>query len=93
MDIKSEQQVDGLIELNKLKKVQKIEKNLQRLSYVPIYASVGIILYFFWLIWFKVTITSPTFLFFVGVIIVSLARANVKRTDLLKDLFELKYDK
>ncbi len=90
MEIKSENELDAKVEFNKINKIQKIERKLHRLSFTPLYFFVFFSLTYFGLDLDK-DLSMSLFTLFVAIGFVG--QSNVKRTDLLKELFELKYSK
>jgi len=93
MTLKSLDDVKALIEYSKIDQLQRIEKKLKRLSYAPVYACGFIMGQGFWSIWNNETSITPSLLLIVGLAFAVVGQANVKRTDLMRKLFELKYGK
>ena len=93
MEVNSLEDIKSQSELKKIEQLQRIEKKLHRLSYMPIYAGILIIIYNFWSIWFLNNSLSSISNVFLVILVLSVCNSNVQRTDLLKQLFELKYDK
>jgi hypothetical protein len=93
MELNSIDDVNALTEYQKLDKILRIEKKMNRLSFTPITSCAALMLYIFWVTWAGYTGWSPTIYTLIAVFIGSVGYSNVQRTDLLKQLFELKYGK
>ena len=91
MELNSIEDVKALTEYQKLDQIQRIEKKIHRLSFMPAIGGAMFLLYSFWLVWSGVNSLSPMHLIVVVSFIASIGHSNVQRTDLLKQLFELKY--
>ncbi|AZQ85891.1 hypothetical protein EKO29_18955 [Colwellia sp. Arc7-635] len=92
MELNSIEDVKALTEYRKIEQIQSVEKKIHKLSFVPATISAVLILWAFWATWVG-SIWSPMNIVLVAIAIASVGHANVQRTDLLKQLFELKYGK
>lgn len=90
MELNSIEDVNALNEYQKIKQVERIEKKLQRLSYVPAFFGVALFLLAFLHTWLGI-LWTPMHLLPIAIAIGSVGYSNVQRTDLLKQLFKLKY--
>lgn len=98
MDLNSINDVNALIELQKIDKIREIEKKIHRLSFAPAISAAMILAYFVWASWYRHDIDTAGLLSINGFVVIASAIAsvggsNVQRTDLLMELFELKYEK
>ena len=93
MELNSVEDVKALTEYQKIDQIQRIEKRIHRLSFIPAIGGLMLLLYSFWLLWSGTNSLSPTHLIIVASFIASIGHSNVQRSDLLKQLFELKYGK
>jgi hypothetical protein len=91
MEINSVEDVNALTEYQKISQIQRIEKKLRRLSFMPLILGIIFMVYCVWLGWSGVESISPILLMVVGSFIIGIGQSNVLRSDLLKQLFELKY--
>ena len=91
MEINSVEDVNALTEYQKISQIQRIEKKLHRLSFMPLILGIIFMVYCVWLGWSGVESISPILLMVVGSFIIGIGQSNVLRSDLLKQLFELKY--
>ena len=91
MDINSTEDVNAFIEYKKLAKIDRIEKKLERLYFFPLLVTVTLIVWGLWNVWLDNHTLSINSVFFIAIAIGAVGNANVQRTDLLKQLFELKY--
>ena len=90
MSIETPQDVDGLISLQKSKRVAKIEKEIKRLYYMPVFSFLCMLIY----IGFAYFIDGGdswllTSILFAG-FIAGIGQAAMRRVDLLFELTELK---
>ncbi|MCC5825302.1 hypothetical protein [Alkalimonas sp.] len=90
MEINSIDDVNALNEYQKVKQIERIEKKIHRLSFVPASTCAGLIMWFFLSTWLNASWT-PMNLLLIAIAIGSVGHSNVQRTDLLKQLFKLKY--
>ncbi|WP_206483879.1 hypothetical protein [Thalassotalea sp. G2M2-11] len=93
MELNSVEDVKALTEYQKIDQIQRIEKKIHRLSFIPFIGGLMLLLYSFWLIWSGINSLSPAHLIVVASFVASIGHSNVQRTDLIKHLFELKYGK
>ncbi|WP_220462082.1 hypothetical protein, partial [Colwellia sp. Bg11-12] len=93
MELNSMEDVKAIAEFQKIEQLQRIEKKLHRLSFTPLYAAIMIIIYNIWSIWFVNNYSTPMNHGILAIIVIGVCRSNVERTDLLRQLFELKYGK
>ena len=91
MELNSIDDVKALTEYQKIDQIQRIEKKIHKLSFVPISLCAILMSWAFWGMWFGQTSWSPMYFAIIAVTIGSVGYSNVQRTDLLKKLFELKY--
>lgn len=92
MELNSIEDVKALTEYKKLEQIESIEKKIKKLSYVPAISCAVLIIWAYWATW-SGTEWSPMNMVLVAISIGSVGYSNVQRTDLLKQLFELKYGK
>ena len=92
MELNSVEDVKALTEYQKIEKIQSIEKKIHKLSFVPVTSSAVLIIWAFWATWAG-SAWSPMNMLLVAVTIAAVGHSNVQRTDLLQQLFELKYNK
>ena len=90
MEIKSQEELDAKVEFNKIDRIQKIESKLHRLSFIPLYFFAFLLLGYFGLDLAN-DLSGAVIMLIIAIAIVG--QSNVQRTDLLKELFELKYSK
>jgi hypothetical protein len=81
-----------LLNIKRWKKIERIEKKIHRLGHIPNYMCLFLFAYGAWAMWLEEPLL-PFSIFLVAITIVSVGQSNVQRTDLLKQLFELKYGK
>lgn len=93
MEVGSKEELFAHNEYKKIEKIQKLEKRLNQLQYMPLLVAFILIGTIFFLIWIGVDVLSPIHLYSVAIAIIVMGGANVERTNLLKCLFELKYGK
>jgi len=93
MELNSLDDVNALTEYQKLDKIHRIETKINKLRYVPLYSGASLIIYFLWLSFSGVEVLAPTHLILFSVVVASVGYSNVQRSDLLHDLFALKYGK
>lgn len=91
MELNSVEDVNALTEYQKLSQIQRIEKKLHRLSFMPFIGGMMFMAYCFWLVWSDVELISPIQLMVVASFIIGIGQSNALRSDLLTQLFELKY--
>ena len=90
MEIKSEEELNAKVEFNKIDQIQKIENKLHRLSFIPLYFFAFLLLAYFGLdLGNKLSSAVLILIIAIGVV----GQSSVQRTDLLKELFDLKYGK
>ena len=90
MKIKSKEELNAQVEFNKLAQIQKIESKIHKLSFIPLYFFALLLLAYFGLDLGN-KLSSAVLILIISIGIVS--QSNVQRTNLLKELFELKYSK
>ena len=90
MEIKSKEELDAQVEFNKLDQIKKIESKLHKLSFIPLYFFAFLMLAYFGLDLGN-NLSSAVIILIVAIGVVG--QSSVQRTDLLKELFELKYRK
>ncbi|WP_448547646.1 hypothetical protein [Thalassotalea fusca] len=93
MELNSIEDVNALTEYQKVAQIQHIEKKIHRLSFVPEITCAILICWAFWEMWLGQPNWSPVNIFFIASALVTIGHSNVQRTDLLRQLFELKYGK
>jgi len=93
MELNSIEDVKALTEYQKIEQIQKIEKKIKKLSYIPATSCTALIAYSFFSFYSGNTEWVPSNFMLIAVFIGSVGHSNVQRTDLLKQLFELKYGK
>jgi hypothetical protein len=91
MELNSLDDVNALTEYQKLAKIQRIETKINKLRYVPLYSGALLIIYFLWLSFSGIEVLAPTHLILFSVVVASIGYSNVQRSDLLHELFALKY--
>jgi hypothetical protein len=90
MDIKSKGELNAQVEFNKLDRINKIESKLHKLSFIPLYFFAFLLLAYFGL---DLGSNLNSAIIILIVAIGAIGQSSVQRTDLLKELFELKYSK
>jgi hypothetical protein len=90
MEIKSKEQLDAKVEFDKIDQIQKIESKLHKLSFIPLYFFAFLLLAYFGLDLGN-NLSSAVIILIVAIGVVG--QSSVQRTDLLKQLFDLKYSK
>lgn len=90
MELNSIEDVSALNEYQKVKQIERIENKLRRLSFVPAFFCAVMLLYVFVFTWFEAPWTIMHLLP-IAIAIGSVGYSNVQRTDLLGQLFKLKY--
>jgi hypothetical protein len=93
MEINSLDDVNALSEYHKIENIEKIEKKIKQLKYTPITSIAVLFAFASWCIFSGNNTWSPTYFSLIAITIGSVGYSNVQRTDLLKELFELKYGK
>jgi hypothetical protein len=93
MELKSIDDLNALTEYQKIEKIQRIENKMKSLSFAPLASGVTLMIYVFWAYWAGNTAWSLIHLSLIAILIGSVGYSNVQRTELLKELFELKYGK
>jgi uncharacterized membrane protein len=93
MEVGSKEELFALAEYKKTEQIQKLEKKLNQLQYIPLLMAFSLLVTVFFLIGIGVDVLSPIHLISVAAVIGAVGSTNVARTDLLKQLFELKYGK
>ncbi|MDC0602737.1 hypothetical protein OAP14_06870 [Aliiglaciecola sp.] len=91
MKLNSIEDVKALTEYQKIDQIQRIEKKIHRLSFVPASICAILISWAFWGMWFGQSTWSPMNIVLIAIALGSIGHSNVQRTDLLRQLFELKY--
>jgi len=87
MEIKSKEELNAQVEFNKLDQIKKIESKLHKLSFIPLYFFAFLMLAYFGLDLGN-NLSSAVIILIVAIGVVG--QSSVQRTNLLKDLFELK---
>jgi len=91
MELNSVEDINVLVEYQKSNQIALIEKKLARLSYAPILICLVLIAWAVNALIFNDLAWSPVHMILIAVAIASVGHTNVQRTNLLKELFELKY--
>ena len=89
MEIKSMEDAHALNEYQKLKQIERIETKLHRLSFMPVITFIALLLWSLWAVWADASWTQLNIVM-IAIAILSVGRANMERTELLKQLFELR---
>lgn len=90
MDINTKEQLDAHIEFTHIQQIEKVENKLNKMRYLP--ASLFfIVLGFLFYIDFDVTNNLNGVVILLATMIGVSGQTSVQRTELLKELFELKY--
>ncbi|WP_213994651.1 hypothetical protein [Arsukibacterium sp.] len=92
MELNSIEDVKALNEYQTVKQIERIEKKIHRLSFVPATSCAFLIAWAVWCTWTAVA-WSPIHIILIAISIATVGHANVQRTDLIRRLFELKYGK
>jgi len=90
MEVKSKEEQDIKIEIQKSDEIAKIEKKMKSLGYMPIHVFICGTLMALITMYYESTNISIVISFLAGAIVIT-SIASTQRTDLLKKLFELKY--
>jgi cytochrome b561 len=93
MELNSIEDVKALTEYQKIEQIERIEKKIHRLSHIPTYLCLVLMIYGGWAMWSEEHTLLPVSIILIATTITSVGQSNVQRTDLLKKLFELKYGK
>jgi hypothetical protein len=93
MELNTVADVNALTELQKLEQIQSIDKRINDLKNVPLFASIGFIVLIFIAMWFEYELSNTAVLMVAIVMVVSHSRNQNKQMDLLKQWCELKYGK
>jgi hypothetical protein len=93
MELNSIEDVKALTEYQKIDQIERIEKKISRLSYTPQYLCLALMVFGGWAMWSEELPLLPFSIVLVAITIASVDQSNVQRTNLLKQLFELKYGK
>jgi len=91
MELNSIEDVKALNEYKKMEQIQKIEKKFHRLGYVPYMTLGALTVYYIFTVWLDGGSWSNMHFMFIASSMASIGYSNVERTDLLKQLIELKY--
>ncbi|NVK56805.1 MAG: hypothetical protein HWE26_14455 [Alteromonadaceae bacterium] len=91
MDLNSIEDVKALNEYKKIEQIQRIEQKFHRLGLVPYITFFGLVAYAFFSLWVGGGSWSYMHFMLIATSIASVGYSNVERTDLLKQLIELKY--
>lgn len=91
MELKSVDDVNALTEYKKLEKIESLENKIKRLKYIPVLCGTLLLANVLWLTFSgSQTIESGVLILF-AVFIAIVGHSNVQRSDLLQELFEIKY--
>jgi len=93
MDLNSIDDIKAFTEIQKIEKINRIEKKIRQRGYFPLIASLMFFIYAFWIASTNIQGLSPIDLFVIAIFISVLAQNNIEHSNLLKELFELKYGK
>ena len=93
MDLKSVEEVEGYAALRADNKIRNIEEKLRRLSLTPYIVLASVVLYAAIVFFFDKSQESWMAVVFLGALIFAVDHKNIQRTELLKELFQLKYGK
>ena len=91
MELNSIEDVKALNEYKKMEQIQKIEKKFHQLGYVPYMTLGAITVCYIFTVWIDGVSWSNMYFMFIASSMASIGYSNVERTDLLKQLIELKY--
>ncbi len=90
MDFNSVEEVEAYSALRIENKIDKIEKKLNKLRYIPTIPVVAMALYIAGMDFIGHTLEHWITIILIGVLIILADQASAKRTDLLNELFDLK---
>lgn len=90
MELNTVEDVNALTEYQKLEQINAIEAQIKRMSLLPVIVCGILMLWAFWATWSDI-LWSPMHLVLIAIAIGVVGQSNVKRTDLVRQLFELKY--
>jgi len=93
MKPKSMEELEGYISINIENKIRNIDKKLLKLSHTPYMILVAVFIFTIISYRFSENMGSSSIILFIGILMFSVDQINVQRTDLLKELFQLKYEK
>jgi len=93
MELNSIEDVKALTEYQKIDQIESIDKKINRLNNIPTYQCLLLVVYGGWAMWSEDHTLLPFGIVLIGFAIASVGQSNIQRTDLLKQLFELKYGK
>ena len=100
MELNSIDDVNALVEIQKIAQVQRLEKKIRQLGYFPRIAFVAMVVFYnFRLAFGHIDLSfghlDPWLIdmAFTGLTISSTCLSNVQRMDLIRDLFKLQYGK
>jgi hypothetical protein len=93
MELNSIEDVKALNEYKKIEQIQSIEKKFHRLGLVPYITFGALSVYSIFTVWVGGGSWSNMHFMLIASSIAGVGYSNVERTDLLKQLIELKYDK
>jgi hypothetical protein len=91
MELNSIEDVKALNEYKKIEQIQKIEKKFHRLGLTPYMILGALSVYYIFTVWIGGGSWSSMHFMFIASSIAVIGYSNVERTDLLKQLIELKY--
>lgn len=91
MELNSIEGVKALNEYKKIEQIQRVEKKFHRLGLVPYITFGALTVYFIFTVWVGGESWSNMHFMLIASSIASVGYSNVERTDLLKQLIELKY--
>ncbi|MBA6231311.1 MULTISPECIES: hypothetical protein [unclassified Colwellia] len=93
MELNSIDDVNALVEIQKIAQVKRLEKKIRQLGYLPLVTFVGIIVFYILRVfsgYFDVRLGD---VIFIGLMIGGNCQSNVLRMDLIRELFKLQYGK
>ncbi len=91
MDLKSVDDVNAMMTYREIEKINKIKKEIKRLSYAPATMTGALILYYFGFMLWNGEVVTENMLLLLAVAIGVVGHTNVKRSNLIITLWELKY--
>ena len=92
MNFNSVEEVEAYSRLQIEKEIDKIEAKINKLRYMPQMAVSAIVLYLIGMHYIGYASEYWITIMFIGLVIMATDQTSVKRTELLKELFELKYE-
>ena len=92
MELNTREEVTVLMECHKVEKISSIEHKIQQLSIVPLSSFIILMIYAIFEFWLGDKTWSTVSILLTAGLVSGVGYANVRRTNLLKQLFELKYE-